>query len=135
MLFRSYREEFLENETIEKILKGEILLDTYSFRHTFATQLRKAKISEDDIGLILGHKKNQTQKYGSIPAKEFSNRDVDLWKLKCKSEKNAIIDLSIFKDKNFTFSIGVILLAILEGVNIDIRTTKYPIIIIIVHTP
>lgn len=65
--FLPYREEFLENETIEKILKGEILLDTYSFRHTFATQLRKAKISEDDIGLILGHKKNQTQHYGEMP--------------------------------------------------------------------
>lgn len=65
--FLPYREEFLEKETIEKILKGEILLDTYSLRHTFATQLRKVKISEDDIGLILGHKKNQTQHYGEMP--------------------------------------------------------------------
>ena len=26
---------------------------------------------EEDISYILGHKKNQTQRYGSIPAKEF----------------------------------------------------------------
>ena len=29
---------------------------------------------EEDISYILGHKKNQTQRYGSIPAIEFSNK-------------------------------------------------------------
>ncbi|OCL84600.1 Phage integrase family protein [Arcobacter porcinus] len=65
--FLPYREEFLEKETMEKILKKDILLDTYSLRHTFTTQLRRALISEEDISLILGHKKNQTQRYGSMP--------------------------------------------------------------------
>ena len=30
-------------------------------------QILYKKISEDDIGLILGHKKNQTQHYGEMP--------------------------------------------------------------------
>lgn len=64
--FLDYREEFLEEETIEKILKDEIMLDTHSFRHTFTTYCRRAKV--DDIIFILGHKKSQTDKYGDMPS-------------------------------------------------------------------
>lgn len=62
-VYSPYRAEFLEDETMERILKKEILLDLHSFRHTFMTYARY-NITEDDIKLIAGHKKNQTQKYG-----------------------------------------------------------------------
>ena len=38
---------------------------------SFTTASRRGKISEDYYSSILGHKKNQTQRYGSIPPKEY----------------------------------------------------------------
>lgn len=73
-IFNDYKKTWLEIETLNKIKERKILLDLHSFRHTFTTASRGGKVSEEDISYILGHKKNQTQKYGSIPAKEFSNR-------------------------------------------------------------
>ena len=73
-IFNDFKKTWLEEETIRKIIERKILLDLHSFRHTFTTALRGGKVSEEDISFILGHKKNQTQKYGSIPAKEFLNK-------------------------------------------------------------
>jgi integrase len=73
-IFNDFKKTWLEEETLNKIKERKILLDLHSFRHTFTTASRAGKVSEEDISYILGHKKNQTQKYGSIPAKEFSNR-------------------------------------------------------------
>lgn len=68
-IFNNFKHEFLEKETINKIKSGEILVDLHSFRHTFSTACRAAKIDENDISLLLGHSKNQTQKYGKMPIK------------------------------------------------------------------
>ncbi len=73
-IFNDYKKTWLEIETLNKIKERKILLDLHSFRHTFTTALRGGKVVEEDISYILGHKKNQTQRYGSIPAKEFSNK-------------------------------------------------------------
>lgn len=73
-LFNDFKKTWLEKETLEKIKNREILLDLHSFRHTFTTALRDAKISEEDISFILGHKKNQTQHYGSMPPRVFSEK-------------------------------------------------------------
>lgn len=73
-IFNDFKKTWLEEETIRKIIERKILLDLHSFRHTFTTALRGGKVAEEDISFILGHKKNQTQKYGSIPAKEFLNK-------------------------------------------------------------
>lgn len=73
-IFNDYKKTWLEIETLNKIKERKILLDLHSFRHTFTTALRGGKVVEEDISFILGHKKNQTQRYGSIPAKEFSNK-------------------------------------------------------------
>ena len=63
--------ETFEN-TLVQALDEELVIRQLA--HTFTTASRGGKVSEEDISYILGHKKNQTQKYGSIPAKEFSNR-------------------------------------------------------------
>ncbi len=68
-IFNNFKHEFLEKETINKIKSGEILVDLHSFRHNFSTACRAAKIDENDISLLLGHSKNQTQKYGKMPIK------------------------------------------------------------------
>ena len=73
-IFNDYKKTWLEIETLNKIKERKILLDLHSFRHTFTTALRGGKVVEEDISYILGHKKNQTQRYGPIPAKEFSNK-------------------------------------------------------------
>lgn len=73
-LFNDYKKTWLELETLNKIKERKLLLDLHSFRHTFTTALRGGKVAEEDISFILGHKKNQTQKYGSIPAKEYLNK-------------------------------------------------------------
>lgn len=73
-IFNDYKKTWLEIETLNKIKERKILLDLHSFRHTFTTALRGGKVVEEDISYILGHKKNQTQRYGSIPAKEFLNK-------------------------------------------------------------
>ena len=73
-IFNDFKKTWLEEETLNKIKERKILLDLHSFRHTFTTALRGGKVIEEDISYILGHKKNQTQRYGSIPAKEFSNK-------------------------------------------------------------
>ena len=70
-IFNDFKKIWLEEETLNKIKERKILLDLHSFRHTFTTALRGGKVIEEDISYILGHKKNQTQRYGSIPAKEF----------------------------------------------------------------
>ena len=70
-IFNDFKKTWLEEETLNKIKERKILLDLHSFRHTFTTALRGGKVIEEDISFILGHKKNQTQRYGSIPAKEF----------------------------------------------------------------
>ena len=87
-IFNDFKKTWLEKETIDKIKNREILLDLHSFRHTFTTALRRAKISEEDISFILGHKKNQTQHYGSMPPEVFLEKinkvkyKLDLEKLK-----------------------------------------------------
>ena len=59
---------------------------------------------EEDISYILGHKKNQTQRYGSIPAKEFSNRinkvkyKLDFKQLEKNGEQNKELNLNIAKN-------------------------------------
>ena len=70
-IFNEFKYTWLEEETIEKLKNNEILLDLHSFRHTFTTALRKGKVSEEYQGFILGHKKTQTQRYGSLPPKEY----------------------------------------------------------------
>ncbi|MFX4241896.1 tyrosine-type recombinase/integrase [Aliarcobacter butzleri] len=64
-VFNKFKREWLEPETIEKIFKRELLLDLHSFRHTIATALRRGKISEEHISVLLGHELNQTQRYGN----------------------------------------------------------------------
>ncbi|WP_323591531.1 site-specific integrase [Aliarcobacter butzleri] len=70
-IFNEFKSSWLEEETIEKLKNSEILLDLHSFRHSFTTALRKGKVSEEYQSFILGHKKNQTQRYGSLPPKEY----------------------------------------------------------------
>lgn len=64
-VFNKFKREWLEPQTIEKIFKRELLLDLHSFRHTIATALRRGKVSEEHISVLLGHELNQTQKYGN----------------------------------------------------------------------
>ena len=70
-IFNEFKYTWLDEEAIEKLNNNEILLDLHSFRHSFTTASRRGKISEDYYSSILGHKKNQTQRYGSIPPKEY----------------------------------------------------------------
>ncbi len=95
-IFNDFKKTWLEEETIRKIIERKILLDLHSFRHTFTTALRGGKVAEEDISFILGHKKNQTQKYGSIPAKEFLSK---INKVKYKLDfKQLKKDISKFYD-------------------------------------
>ena len=95
-IFNDFKKTWLEEETIRKIIERKILLDLHSFRHTFTTALRGGKVTEEDISFILGHKKNQTQKYGSIPAKEFLSK---INKVKYKLDfKQLKKDISKFYD-------------------------------------
>jgi integrase len=70
-IFNEFKYTWLDEEAIEKLNNNEILLDLHSFRHSFTTASRRGKILEDYYSSILGHKKNQTQRYGSIPPKEY----------------------------------------------------------------
>ena len=70
-IFNEFKYTWLDEEAIEKLNNNEILLDLHSFRHSFTTALRGGEVSDDYISSILGHKKNQTQRYGSIPPKEY----------------------------------------------------------------
>ena len=70
-IFNEFKYTWLDEEAIEKLNNNEILLDLHSFRHSFTTASRRGKISEDYYSSILEHKKNQTQRYGSIPPKEY----------------------------------------------------------------
>ena len=71
-IFNEFKYTWLDEEAKEKLNNNnEILLDLHSFRHSFTTALRGGEVSDDYISSILGHKKNQTQRYGSIPPKEY----------------------------------------------------------------
>ena len=71
-IFNEFKYTWLDEEAKEKLNNNnEILLDLHSFRHSFTTALRRGEVSDDYISSILGHKKNQTQRYGSIPPKEY----------------------------------------------------------------
>lgn len=62
--FNKYKVQWLEPETIQKILSRQLLLDLHSFRHSLTTALRKGRVNPEHISILLGHKKNQTAEYG-----------------------------------------------------------------------
>ena len=71
-IFNEFKYTWLDEEAKEKLNNNnEILLDLHSFRHSFTTALRGGEVSDDYISFILGHKKNQTQRYGSVPPKVY----------------------------------------------------------------
>ncbi len=71
-IFNEFKYTWLDEEAKEKLNNNnEILLDLHSFRHSFTTALRGGEVSDDYISSILGHKKNQTQRYGSVPPKVY----------------------------------------------------------------
>ena len=71
-IFNEFKYTWLDEEAKEKLNNNnEILLDLHSFRHSFTTALRRGEVSDDYISSILGHKKNQTQRYGSVPPKVY----------------------------------------------------------------
>lgn len=62
--FNKHKVQWLEPETIQKILSRQLLLDLHSFRHSLTTALRKGRVNPEHISILLGHKKNQTAEYG-----------------------------------------------------------------------
>jgi integrase len=92
-VFNKYKRNWLERETLEKILNRQILLDLHSFRHTLASALRRGRVSEEHIGVMLGHELNQTQNYGkqaydflqSELSKAHYNLDLEELKTRIKS--------------------------------------------------
>lgn len=92
-VFNKYKRNWLERETLEKILNRQILLDLHSFRHTLASALRRGRVSEEHIGVMLGHELNQTQTYGkqaydflqSELSKAHYNLDLEELKTRIKS--------------------------------------------------
>ncbi|TLS72501.1 site-specific integrase [Aliarcobacter thereius] len=75
-VFNKYKREWLNIETLQKILNREILLDLHSFRHSLASAMRKGRVSEEHISVILGHELNQTQQYGK-QSYEFLKEELD----------------------------------------------------------
>jgi len=90
-IFNEFKYTWLDEEAKEKLNNNEILLDLHSFRHSFTTALRRGEVSDDYISSILGHKKNQTQRYGSVPPKVyFTNINKVEYELDFKRLKNEI---------------------------------------------
>ena len=90
-IFNEFKYTWLDEEAIEKLNNNEILLDLHSFRHSFTTALRRGEVSDDYISSILGHKKNQTQRYGSVPPKVyFTNINKVEYELDFRRLKNEI---------------------------------------------
>ena len=91
-IFNEFKYTWLDEEAKEKLNNNnEILLDLHSFRHSFTTALRRGEVSDDYISSILGHKKNQTQRYGSVPPKVyFTNINKVEYELDFRRLKNEI---------------------------------------------
>ena len=99
-IFNEFKYTWLDEEAKEKLNNNnEILLDLHSFRHSFTTALRRGEVSDDYISSILGHKKNQTQRYGSVPPKVyFTNINKVEYVLDFTRLKNEINNLYINKN-------------------------------------
>ena len=98
-IFNEFKYTWLDEEAKEKLNNNEILLDLHSFRHSFTTALRRGEVSDDYISSILGHKKNQTQRYGSVPPKVyFTNINKVEYELDFTRLKNEINNLYINKN-------------------------------------
>ena len=98
-IFNEFKYTWLDEEAKEKLNNNEILLDLHSFRHSFTTALRRGEVSDDYISSILGHKKNQTQRYGSVPPKVyFININKVEYELDFTRLKNEINNLYINKN-------------------------------------
>ena len=101
-IFNEFKYTWLDEEAKEKLNNNnEILLDLHSFRHSFTTALRRGEVSDDYISSILGHKKNQTQRYGSVPPKVyFTNINKVEYELDFRRLKNEINNFYKIEENN-----------------------------------